>query len=75
MKNTMKIKTLKNQRFLVPQKPLVFDAFKHLNSIKFKKKSLNKKGAIEEMVKTILWIVFFVILSFGVYYLIKYITE
>lgn len=39
------------------------------------KNKMNKKGAIEETVKTILWIVFFVILSFGVYYLLKYITE
>ena len=34
----------------------------------------NKKAAIEGVVKTILWIVFFVILTLGVYYLIKYLT-
>jgi len=34
----------------------------------------NKKGDLEEVVKWILWIILFVGLSLGVYYLIKGIT-
>lgn len=36
-----------------------------------KKLSKNKKAAIENLVKVVLWIVFFVALSAGVYFLIK----
>jgi len=39
--------------------------------MKIKKLFNNKKAEIEEIVKTILWIVFFVMLTIGVYYLIK----
>jgi len=35
---------------------------------------MKKRGAIEGFMKIILWIVFFVILSFGVYFLIKSLT-
>jgi|AntAceMinimDraft_18_1070375.scaffolds.fasta_scaffold96068_2 hypothetical protein len=34
----------------------------------------NKRAEIEELVRTLLWILFFVALSFGVYYLIKRLT-
>ena len=34
----------------------------------------NRKAAIEEVVKIILWIVFFVVLVTGVYFLIKSLT-
>ncbi len=35
------------------------------------KNKINKKGAMEEMVKILLWVIFFVALSAGVYFLIK----
>jgi len=38
---------------------------------KFRK---NKKGELEEMMKVILWVLFFIILFFGINYLIKSLT-
>lgn len=35
---------------------------------------INKKAQMDEMLKIILWIVFFIVLAGGVYYLIKFLT-
>jgi hypothetical protein len=38
-------------------------------------KRLNKKAEISELIKTILWVVFFIIILGGVYFLIKFLTK
>ncbi len=42
--------------------------------MKIKELFNNKKGTLEEIIKTILWIAVFVILSISIYYLIKNLT-
>lgn len=42
------------------------------NLLKFKK---NKKATLEEFMKIILWIIVFIILAGGIYYLVKFLTE
>jgi len=34
----------------------------------------NKKGDMEEMIKVILWVLVFVLLGAGLYFLLKYLT-
>lgn len=46
------------------------------NIFKMKLKIIkNKKAAIEEFVKIILWIVVFIGLALGIYFLVKFLTE
>jgi len=35
----------------------------------------NKKASMEELIRIIIWLVFFILVGAGLYFLIKYLTE